>query len=297
MKKMINKSHIEGILYESTLEQKESTQTKGSHYISGRLSIKIAEDNIITVEIFENEITRAGKRNQKYDKLLSLVGANSIVSTGEETAVALKVDSALALNDWYPKGELVSTLRNFNGFINFLSLGEVNPQATFQTDMLITNTVDNMEKDENGDFVPNGALVVKGLIFDYADRAMPVEFLVENKSGVDYFRDMETNTLTKVWGKQVTQSETIRKVEESAFGEDKVVEYTNTSRKFVITGTNKEPYPFGEEGILTVEEVQAAVADRNVYLAEKKAQGEKSAQAPAAADNVAKNPSTAKFEF
>lgn len=295
MKKMINKSHVEGILYESTLEERDSKTTAGAKYISGKISIEVAEDNVITVEIFENEITKAGKRNQKYDKLLSLIGANSIVSTGKDTAVCLKIDSALSLNDWYPQGELVSTLRNFNGFINFVSLGELKPQATFQTDMLITSTMDDMDKDENGDFVPNGALKVKGHIFDFANRIMPVEFLVENEAGVNYFRDLEPNTFTKVWGKQVTQSETIRKVEESAFGDDSVVEFTNNRRKFVITGTNKEPYMFGEEGILTVQEVQDAIANRNVYLADKKAQSEN--DAPASTKPVVSNPSTATFTF
>ena len=109
MKKMINKSHVEGILYESTLEERESKSTAGAKYISGKLSIEVAENNIIIVDIFENEITKAGKKNQKYDKLQSLIGANSIVSTGKDTAVCLKIDSALSLNDWYPQGELVST--------------------------------------------------------------------------------------------------------------------------------------------------------------------------------------------
>ena len=295
MKKMINKSHVEGILYESTLEERDSKTTAGANYISGKLSIEVAEDNVITVEIFENEITKAGKKNQKYDKLQSLIGANSIVTTGKDTAVCLKIDSALSLNDWYPQGELVSTLRNFNGFINFISLGELKPQATFQTDMLITSTMDDMDKDENGDFLPNGALKVNGYIFDFANRIMPVEFLVENEAGVNYFRDLEPNTFTKVWGKQVTQSETIRKVEESAFGDDKVVEFTNNRRKFVITGTNKEPYMFGEEGILTVQEVQDAIANRNVYLADKKAQSEN--DAPASTKPVVSNPSTATFTF
>ena len=91
MKKMINKSHIEGILYESTLEERESKTTPGAKYISGKLSIEVAEDNVVTVEIFENETTKAGKRNQKYDKLLSLIGANSIVTTGRDT-VCLVID-------------------------------------------------------------------------------------------------------------------------------------------------------------------------------------------------------------
>ncbi len=296
MKKMINKTHIEGILYESTLEEKVLNSVDETKYISGKLAIEVAEDNVVTVDIYENETTKAGKKNQKYDKLKSLIGANSIVTTGRDTAVCLKIDSALSLNDWYPpQGELVSTLRNFNGFISFISPEEMKPQATFQVDMLITSTMDDMEKDENGDFVPNGALKVKGYIFDFANRIMPVEFLVESEAGVNYFRDLEPNTFTKVWGKQVTQSKTTRKVEESAFGDDKVIEFTNTRKKFVITGANKEPYMFGEEGILTVQEVQEAIANRNVYLADKKAQSEN--KAPTSTESIIKNPSTATFTF
>jgi len=296
MKKMINKTHIEGILYESTLEEKISNSVDGTKYILGKLAIEVVEDNVVTVDIYKNEITKAGKKNQKYDKLKSLIGANSIVTTGRDTAVCLKIDSALSLNDWYtPQGELVSTLRNFNGFINFVSPEEIEPQATFEVDMLITSTMDDMDKDENGDFVPNGALKVKGYIFDFANRIMPVEFLVENEVGVNYFRDLEPNTFTKIWGKQVTQSKIIRKIEESAFGDDKVIEFTNTRKKFIITGANKEPYMFGEEGILTVQEVQDAIANRNVYLADKKAQSEN--KASASTKPVVSNPSTATFTF
>lgn len=302
MKKMINRSHIEGLLYESTLEEKVSgpqAAKPGSKYIAGKLSIEVAEDNVVVVEIFENEITKAGAKNQKYDKLISLIGGNSIVSAGRDNAVCLKVDSALSLNDWYrPDGELISTLRNFNGFINFISLGELQPSATFEVDMLITSVTDDMTRDEEGIYEPNGALKVKGMIFDFASRVMPVELLVENEAGVKYFRDVEPNTFTKVWGKQETQTSTVTKVEESAFGEDKVAEYTNTRKKFVITGTNKEAYMFGEESILTVDEVQTAIASRNVYLASKKADSEKAAQnRPAPDTSVVKDPTTATFTF
>lgn len=301
MKKMINKSKIEGILYESTLEEKvtgPNSASPGSNYISGKLAVQVTEDNVVTVEIFENEITKAGKKNQKYDKLIQLIGANSIVSTGDQNAVCLKIDSALSLNDWFPQGELVSTLRNFNGFINFLSEGEVKPSATFDVDILITSTMDDMIKGEDGEFEPSGALKLKGYIFDFANRVMPVELLVENEAGVNYFKDIEPNTFTKVWGRQETQTETVTKTQESAFGDDKVLEFTNTRKKFLVTGTNKEPYMFGEPEVLTVEEVQEAVAARNVYLADKKAQGEKSTKTPAApAQSVVQDPSKATFVF
>lgn len=302
MKTMINRARIEGVLYESTLEEKTfepGTQSAGQKYVSGNLSIEVEEDNVITIEIFENEITRAGNRNQKYDKILSLIDANSIVSTGRDNAVCLRVDSDISLNDWYPNGqdELVSTMRNFNGFINFLTPGNLQPQATFDLDILITSTMDETKVDEDGIVEPTGALIVKGYIFDFAKRIMPVELLVENEAGVEYFRDMETNTFTKVWGRQVNKSNVVKRVEESAFGDDKVVEYTNVKKKFLITGTNKEPYAFGEEGILTVEEVQEAIAQRNVYLADRKSRSQKKGKTTEKADSVVTDPTTATFTF
>lgn len=297
MKDMINKSVIEGRLYESTVEEYENKNTN-SKYVSGKISIETEENNVVVVEIYENEITRKGKRNQKYDKLLSLKEANSIVNSGRENAIFLSISSSLSVNDWYPDGEnLVTTLRNFNGFINFISEGECSPRATFQTDMLITNTMDDMDRNDDGDFEPNGKLKVKGYIFDYQGKIMPAEFLVENPDGVEYFRSLEPNTFTKVWGRQESITETIRRVEESAFGEDKVTEFTRTSKAFIITGTNKEPYP---EEMLTTEEIQKAIADRNTYLADKKAkasQPKSNAPATDSQASVVTNPTEAMFTF
>ena len=300
MKKMINKSNIEGLLYETTLEEREAgpnARQPGAKYISGNLSIQITEDNIVDVRIFENEITRAGKKNQKYDTLSSLINGNSVVSVGKDDAVAISVNSALSLNDWHrPDGTLLSTVQNENGFINLISKGSMDPKATFETDMLIASTRDEMAKSADGTMEASGALVVKGYIFDFADRILPVEFTVENEDGAEYFRDMEPNTFTKVWGKQVTTTETVQQTEKSAFGADKVVEFTNTKKKMVITGTNVEPYMFGEEGILTVQEVQDAIAARNVYLADQKSRSSQQATVKAE-PKVVTDPTTATFTF
>ena len=299
-KKMINKSHIEGYLYESTLEEKVAgaeAKNPGSKYINGKLSIEVAEDNVIVIDIYESEITKKGTKNQKYDTYKNIIAANNVVANGRDLAAKIRMDSALSTKNWYHSdGELITSLRNFNGFAHIITDNKFTPAATFEVDILITTTSDDMTKNENGDLEPNGALVINGFIFDFAEKIMPVRFLIESENGIKYFRDLEPNTFTKVWGNMVTQSTTNTRVEESAFGEDKVAEYTQTRKKFVVTGTNKEPYAFGDEDVLSVKTVQEAIAARNTYLAELKTKTESRKKNEGTA-SIAVDKTTANFKF
>ena len=78
-------------------------------------------------------------------------------------------------------------------------------------------------------------------------------------------------TFTKVWGKINSENIKTYKEEEPAFGEAKVTEYEKNVKEWVITGTAKEPYEIGDaENGITLEEIKAKVADREVHLAEVK---------------------------
>lgn len=58
---MINKSHIEGLLYESTLEERvagENAANPGAKYISGKVSVQVAEDNVITIDVLRVRLLR-----------------------------------------------------------------------------------------------------------------------------------------------------------------------------------------------------------------------------------------------
>lgn len=304
MKKMINKSHIEGLLYESTLEERvagENAANPGAKYISGKVSVQVAEDNVITIDVFESEITKKKTANQKYPTLKTLMAAPSVVNGGADNAVKVRIDSALALNDWYrPDGELVSSIRNFNGFIHIVT-DKINPSSTFEVDMLIVSSTDEMQKNADGDMEPTGSLVLNGYIFDYANKILPVRLLVENKEGVKYFRDLENNTFTRVWGNMITQTIKTTQVEKSAFGADKVVEYVNTRKKYVVTGVAAEPYDFGDESVLSVAEVKEALANREIYLADLKTRSEqarkKSGTTTGSAPIAKENAAGAKFDF
>ena len=309
MKRMINQSHLEGYLYESKLEIKESgpnSKNPGTKFISG--SIDIATDdagiNIVPVHFtYVTEKTSKGSTNATFTTLMNIIDKKfcSVMEHGKDAAVKLRIDSALGLNEFYSnrngQEELVSVKRNEGGFVHVAdSLAEdENTRNTFTCDMLITN-VSIKEADEEKN-LPEKA-IVKGAIFDFRGSLLPVEFSAINPKAIAYFESLEASnqnpTFTKVWGRQVSETITRTITEESAFGEDSVREVKTSRKDFVITGASREPYEWDTEDTITANELGEAIAARETYLATmKQRQDEYNASKNA---NVAA-PSNAGFNF
>lgn len=291
MKKMINKTHIEGLVYENELKlgvAGASAKNPGSKYISGKLHIETTPNNVVTLDIFESEVTAKGEKNKKFATLENLLNAKTVIVDGRDNATKVRVDSALALNEWYREdGTLVSTPRNFNGFVHIAPT--INPSATFEADIVIVKTSREQRKNVDGDMEETGRLIVSGIIFDYKNSALPINLVVENPKGIEHFENIEPYTLTKVWGNQVSSVIKTQKVEESAFGEPKVIETTSTRKELVITGALKDGYA-EQDSLITKDELQKSITDRNVYLADLKAKTEErknKVQAPVSTMNVA----------
>lgn len=286
MKKMINTCRIAGYLYEHKLEIRESgpkSKNPGTKFIMGTVDIATDEacTNIVPVHFtYVTATTAKGSTNATYTTLANIIDGKygSVMGNGKENAVKLRIDSALALNEFYTerdgKEELVSAKRNEGGFVHVAEVLEEdeNNRNTFKCDMLITG-VREVEADPERN-LPAKA-IVRGAIFDFRNTLMPVEFSATNPNAISYFLGLEaTNsnpTFTCVWGRQI--SETIVKEirTESAFGEDEIREVKNTRKDFVITGAAREPYAWDEEGSLTAAEVAEAIAARETYLATIKA--------------------------
>ena len=312
MRKAINKERVEGRIYDHALAMKtvQNTESKnyGKEFINGTIDVATDDDclNIIQVHFsYVTEVTAKGNKNNTFTALKNIIeNGKTILNDGADNATMVRIDTALALNDFYTdrNGEetLVSAKRNEGGFVTIItSLGDADNRNTFEFDMLINGTR-LVEADEERN-IPADYLVVKGAVFDFRNAILPVEFVVRSKGGMDYFESLDASpenlTFTKVWGK--INSETIvRKVEEeSAFGEPSVKEYTRTSREWLITGTSKPDavYPIDDaEAGITKEEIKKALADREVYLADvKKRQDDyKASQAGGAASNVASAPAS-----
>ena len=282
MKAVINKTHIEGILYEHALELKVSgpnTKNPGTEFINGTVSIATDEamTNIVPVHFtYVTAVTASGKANATYTTLKNIVDGviGTYMKDGKEKAGKLRIDSAIGLNEFYTdrngQEELVSAKRNEGGFVHTCDVLVEDEKArnTFECDMLITGTF-RTEADEEKNLPEK--VTVKGAIFDFRKALLPVEFTATNPNAMNYFEDLgasQTNPVfTKVWGRQVSQVVVKTTTEESAFGEPVVRETKSTRRDFVITGAAKEPYVWDDESSMTAAELTEAIAAREVYLA------------------------------
>ena len=220
------------------------------------------------------------------------------MGAGKENASVVRIDSALALNEFYSNktGQevFVSAKRNEGGFIHVMSPTEMKQneadRATFKCDMLITGCI-RKDADEERD-IPE-KVILKGAIFDFRKSLLPVEFSVTNPKAMDYFESLEISqrnpVFTNVWGKQISESIVKRIVEESAFGEDYVRETKSSRKDYVITGVRRESYDFDSEETITVAELNELIAARETNLAAmKKRQDDYKKSKNIPADNMSK---------
>lgn len=286
MRKAINTERIEGRVYQHSLAvktvQNQTSANFGKEFISGNIEVAVDEAglNVIPVHFtYVTPTTNAGAENRTFTALKRILdGGKTWITDGKDEALKVRIDTAIALNDFYTQdGQLVSVKTNEGGFVTIISeLGPENERNTFAADMVIsgvTRTEADPEKNIEKDFV-----TVKGIIFNFRNDALPVEFLVRHEDGMKYFEDLEVTNAepiyTKVWGKINCGTILNEVTEDSAFGESSVRTYERKIREWNITGTAKVPYEFGDEKVLTVEELRTALQNREVMLADVKKRAE-----------------------
>jgi uncharacterized protein RhaS with RHS repeats len=278
MKKITNNTHLEGYLYSHDLQLREAgenAKNPGTEFISGTLEI-LTDDaglNVVPVNFrYVTEKTKAGKTNATFGVLKSIIESNGKTYQEAQTgALKIKVDTALGLNDFYnAEGELITYKLNDGGFVHTVNVF-ADTRNQFEVDMLITNVVRKEEDAEKG--TPE-IVLVKGATFNFMKSILPIELVVKDPAGMNYFEDLGASAaepvFLKVWGHVACSTISTESVEESAFGEPAVKTSTRRLREWVITGASTEPYAFGDEEVLTGDEVKEAVAAREVYLADVK---------------------------
>lgn len=282
MKSMINRTHIEGLVYEHTLELKvtgPNSKNPGTEFISGKLSIATdnAQLNIVDVHFtYVTATTGKGTANATFGVLKDIIDGKlgAVMTVGADSAAKVRIDSAIGLNDFYTERngqeELVSAKRNEGGFIHTVSAlaEDEKTRNTFEADMIITK-VTRVEANEEKNLPEK--VVVHGAIFNFRKDLLPVEFSVLNPNAMDYFEGLEATSknpvFTKVKGRQVSETIVRTIEEESAFGEASVREVKNTRKDFVITWAQKEPYVWDDESTITASEMTDAMTARQTYLA------------------------------
>lgn len=312
MMKIKNETHIEGYLYEHKLEMRESgpkSKNPGTKFIMG--TVDIATDNnltnIVSVHFsYVTATTAKGSPNATYTTLENIVNGKygSVMANGKDGAVKLRIDSAIALNEFYSdrngQEELVSVKRNEGGFVHVVT-GDLTEdeklRSTFKCDMVITNVTRVEANEDQG--TPE-KVIVKGAIFDFRKALLPVEFVATNDKAMDYFEGLGATknepVFTCLWGRQISETITTTVTEESAFGEPSVREVKRSRKEYLITGASPDTHVWDDESTMTAEELKKAVAEREVYLAGVKARQDEykaSKNAPA----VAAAPTNSAFNF
>lgn len=281
-KSFINKTHIEGFLYQHSLESKvtgANSKNPGTTYITGTIEIATDDNltNIVPVHFsYVTATTAQGKANATYSTLLNIIEEKykSIMADGKDNATILRIDSAIGLNEFYSdrngEEELISVKRNEGGFVHIdsnLTTAEKD-RNTFDVDMIITSCIRREANEEKK--IPE-KVIVRGAIFDFRKSLLPVEFSATNPGAMAYFEGLGASNkepvFTRVWGKQISESIVNTVVQESAFGEPEVKEYTSTRKDFVITGAAKETYEWDSEETITAKELGEAMTERETYLA------------------------------
>lgn len=309
MKKMINTTHIEGLLYEHKLEKKvsgDNSKNPGTEFITGTVTVATDDARMNTVQVhftYVTATTAKGGPNNTFNVLNRIIeGAPSVTKDGAETALKLRIDSAIGLNEFYSdrngESELVSAKRNEGGFVHIVTddlNADEKARSFFKADMLITGTRDVEANPERN--LP-AKLILKGYIFDFRNAIMPVEFSVLNPNGMKYFANLDVSerrpVLTTVWGNQVSQTTYREITEESAFGDAHVRKVPSSVKDYVVTGTAKEPALWDDEDGILASEFNEAMANREVYLATVKQRQE---EYQASRKNAAPVASTAKSGY
>jgi len=284
--RFINTEKIEGYVYSTgngfnQLSERvtgENSKNPGTRYIAGDLDIAVDEAglNVVTIHYtYVTELYKSGQINSTYNALKRILDApeKMWVNGGKDNAFKVQCTGvSLAVNDFIAAdGTKVAALRNENGFCLIVNeLGPENERNTFAADMLITKVTHidaDPEKNIAEDFT-----TVSGAIFGYGPVLLPVSFTVRNAMGMSYFEGLDATpskpVFTKVWGRINCMTIKTERKEESAFGEAAVQTYERKSREYVITGTAKVTYDFGDEEVLTVADVNKMTQDRQVMLAE-----------------------------
>ena len=280
-KKIWNEERIEGRIYQHNLQLKVTGDTSkhpGTEFISGTLDVATDEDglNVISTHYtYVTEMTASGKKNVTFGVLKSIIeGAKTWLANDKESALKVRLTPSLALNDFYLEdGELVSAKRNEGGFVNLVTtLSEENARNTFHCDMLITS-VRRVEADEENN-IDADYLVIKGAVFNFRGDILPMEFVCRDEDGMRYFESLDAAPanpiFTEVRGHIIATTVEKEIKEESAFGSALVKKVPRNIKEWRIDWSRPVEYAFGEEDTITVEEIQKALQDREVYLAELK---------------------------
>jgi len=259
-----NKVNIVGLLSENNVEQREKD---GRKYVTGNIKIQITPENVIPINVFAFENTKAGTKNPAYTQIMSVCDKGiSLAACGGDVTKATKVRANTC------RFEENMFASRFNGNIisstrvtgSFFTLGaSEDPKAVFTCGINIRS----IKEEVNSDGEETGRLLVEGAIEQY-NRWDILTFIAESQQAVDYIRaNWEKGDTVSISGRIVgkTITQTVTSDNEGGFGEPEEETRTYHRIEYVITSGGE---PKEDEFAYDKDKVKEGLADRERRKAE-----------------------------
>ncbi len=274
-----NEVKIEGILSEIKLkegqaENKNINQT--DDYIAGSIVVKV--DQIINkeqchleipVQVFAYKTTKQLKLNPSYASIKKIIDEGvSIAASDEEHADRVRITKAtIDMNDYPDKvtGQLRSYPRIRASFINKIDKSECNPEATFETELVVLDK--NYETAADG--TETGRYKIQTGLVQYGGKVDLVPFfIVDEKAIAAISQYWDVKDTVQANGKLNFCSKTEHIVTEVDFGEPIEKVHTVKSSELIITGGTQTPL----DGAFAYDfdEIQQGLVERKARLEKQK---------------------------
>lgn len=271
----INNVSVRGYVFSHTLQERDSTRNPGEKIIMGIVNVATDDDalNVVPVNFFVNEKTKAGKTNATFTNLHQIIAENKTYEECGTNAARVRIQGAIDVNDFYGRdGQLVTGKRVRGSFLHFLNAGEAIssdkvPATSFEADVLLQAAVES-ESNDGSDYVS-----LRGFAFNCRGDVLPVTFSVQSEGGKNFFLGEDISAANpyfgKVWGNiksTVVVSEQEEDSAKTAFGAPQVHETSRTFRTWEVVGANVNE-GLGEDTI-TQAELTQKMGERNARLAD-----------------------------
>lgn len=259
-----NKVNIVGLLSENNVEQREKD---GRKYVTGNIKIQVTPENVVPINVFAFENTKAGTKNPAYTQIMNVCDKGiSLAACGGDTTKATKVRANTCRfeeNMFVSRfnNNIVSTPRITGSFFT-LGANE-DPKANFNCGILIMAIKD--EVDNEGE--ETGRLIIEGVLEQY-NRWDVMTFIAESQQAVDYIRaNWEKGDTVSISGKIVSKTitQTVSSGNEGGFGEPEEETRTYHRIEYVITSGGE---PKEDEFAYDKAKVKEGLADRERRKAE-----------------------------
>lgn len=198
---------------------------------------------------------------------------------------------------------MVESVRLEGGFVT--KIHQLKPESernVAQVDMIITKLIDIEENEERNITAHTD---IKGCTFNFRNELIPITFSVYNPKIIDWLEDQDISSKDPMFIKTFVNIENITKkvefTEELAFGE-RVIESERKVKNYIVFNFAKERYDFDDEGTITAAELEKAIQDRQLHLAQVKKDHEdymngSDSSAPAAPANSETTTKKRKYDF